>query len=75
MQDITIETILKGVEAEDIDEAVAYLISIDKNSIDKKAFSELANALSTIIILNKFDQTIAIKLDELLNFLRNECQT
>lgn len=72
MQDITIETILKGVEAKDIDEAVAYLISIDKNSIKKKDFNELANALSTILISNRFDKTTEIKLDELLNFLRNE---
>lgn len=72
MQDITIETILKGVEAKDIDEAVAYLISIDKNSIEKNDFNELANVLVSVLIAYKFDKTTEIKLDELLNFLRNE---
>lgn len=61
---------IEGVEAKDIDKAVVYLISLDKNDIDKKYFRSLEDTISTILMNNKFNDQTERKLDELLNFLR-----
>lgn len=68
---MTIEQIIRRVEAQEIDDAVDFLIHLDKDNIPKDVYYDLSKSLESILIPNSFDECIKSKLDGLLEFLRD----
>lgn len=69
---MTVEKIIDGLKAQEIDEAVDFLTHLDKNHIPKDDYGDLAKSIGMILSLNSFDENIKFKLDELVSFLTSE---
>lgn len=69
---MTVEKIIDGLKAQEINEAVDFLTNLDKNNILKNDYNDLAKSIGVILSLNSFDENIKFKLDELVSFLTSK---
>jgi len=67
-----LEDIIEEVLPHEVDSVVKYLSSLKFNEINSKYYMGLDNAISSIMILNKFDKVTQEKLENLLDSIRHK---
>ncbi len=71
MDNKKLEDILQGVKYDNFESTVNYFLLLDRAKIDKKYYHDIASLLSSICIVQKFQEDKENQIDNLLDFLRS----
>lgn len=67
---LNLKDVLSGFSGNESQTIAKFLISLDKNEIDRKYYDSLENTL-VVLLANSFDEKTEKALDELLDYIRD----
>jgi len=67
-----LEEIIEEVLPYEVDDVVKYLSLLKINDIDSKYYVGIDNVISSLMVLNKFDEELEKKLNHLQDLIRNK---